>query len=186
MNLVELAQRIKKLRVDQGMTLEEVAQECSQTRGWLSKVENFRITPSLPALAKIAAALGVSTSSLLEGLDEKPKLVHVPTADRIEVDRSHPDSSIKYESLADGRYNRSMDPFILTVPPGEDREPLPHEGEEFLIVLSGKVHFTYGTETFKLNAGDSLYFDSEEPHCLKNPFKREAQVLCVFRLGRKI
>ena len=83
MNLVELAQRIKQLRVQQNLTLEEVAQGSGLTRSWLSKVENFRVTPSLPALGRIAQSLGVSVATLVEGLDLKPKLVCVRADERL-------------------------------------------------------------------------------------------------------
>lgn len=184
MNLVELAQRIKHHRIEQGLTLEDIARESGQTRSWLSKVENFRLTPSLPALGRIAQALGVSIASLLEGLDEKPEIVCVRSGQGKVVERDRPNSKIVYRSLADGRDRRSMDPFVLTVPSGQERESLAHEGEEFLIVLKGHVDFEYGEQFFKLKVGDSLYFDSEEPHRLTNPYKQEARVLCVFRLGR--
>ena len=65
MNLVELAQRIKSRRLDQRLTIEEVAAQAGLTRSWLSKVENFRVTPSLPALGGIAKALGVRPRDLL-------------------------------------------------------------------------------------------------------------------------
>lgn len=182
MNLVELAQRIKHLRVRQNLTLEEVAQRSGQTRSWLSKVENFRVTPSLPALGRIAQALGVSIATLVEGLDQKPKLVCVRSDERLRVERDRPHSKIAYESLAYQRARRAMDPFVLTVPPGVARkEALAHEGEEFLMVLNGKVDFEYGEERLKLKIGDCLYFDAEEKHRLINPYKREAKVLCVFQ-----
>ncbi|WP_044254875.1 cupin domain-containing protein [Rhodopirellula sp. SWK7] len=184
MNLVELAQRIKQQRLKQGLTLEAVASESGQTRSWLSKVENFRVTPSLPALSRVASALGTSVSALTEGLDEKPAIVCVREGKGKVVNRDGPDSSIVYRSLADGRGNRSMDPFVLQIPSGESREPMSHEGEEFLIVLEGQVNFDYGDQEFQLNCGDSLYFDSEEPHRLANPYPDAAKVLCVFRLGR--
>ena len=184
MNLVELSQRLKRIRTEKGFTLQEVASEANQTKSWLSKVENFRVTPSLAALGELAKALGVTTSSLLEGLDEKPPLVCVRSGQGTIVERDGPKSKTIYESLGDGRTKRSMDPFVLTVPVGELREPLPHEGEEFLYVLKGRVDFQYGVEIFKLKSGDSLYFDSEENHRLSNPYKSEAKVLCVFRLGR--
>lgn len=184
MNLVELAQRIKQQRLNQGLTLEAVASDSGQTRSWLSKVENFRVTPSLPALARVASALGTSVSALTEGLDEKPAIVCVRKGGGVVVNRDGPDSGIVYESLADGRGNRSMDPFVLAIPSGEAREPMSHEGEEFLIVLEGRVNFDYGDQEFQLKTGDSLYFDSEEPHRLANPYAKAARVLCVFRLGR--
>ena len=186
MNLVELSQRIKKLRVEHGMTLDEVAQLSGQSRSWMSKVENFRVTPSLPALGRIAQALGVSTSSLLEGLDEKPEIVLVRKGEGAIVERDRPKSTTIYQSLANERGNRAMDPFLLTVPPGEERDPMPHEGEEFLYVVKGKVDFLYGDDNFKLKAGDSLYFDSERDHRLANPYKSDAKVLCVFRMGREV
>ncbi|NNJ24125.1 HTH-type transcriptional regulator PuuR [Planctomycetes bacterium LzC2] len=164
------------------MTLEEVASRTGQTRSWLSKVENFRITPSLPALGEIAQALDVPLSELFEGLDEKPALVLVRRDERktVERDRSEENTSV-YELLAHKRASRSMDPFLITIPPGVAREEaLPHPGEEFLFVESGAVRFEYDGETHKLSAGDSLYFDANVPHRLVNSFKKQAVVLCVF------
>ncbi len=56
LNLVELATRIKAKRREKNLTIAEVAASAEQTTSWLSKVENFRLTPSLPALARIAVA----------------------------------------------------------------------------------------------------------------------------------
>ena len=73
MNLIQLSQRLRNLRVARGYTLEQVSEMTGLTRGVLSKVENFRVTPSLATLTKIASAFGVSMSELFEGLDEKPE-----------------------------------------------------------------------------------------------------------------
>jgi transcriptional regulator with XRE-family HTH domain len=182
MNLVELAQRIRKLRLDQSLTLDEVALRTGLTRSWLSKVENFRITPSLPALGKIAAALGVKVWELVAGLDEKPTLVIVRKSERQVVDRDNSDDNMTiYESLAHKRPNRAMAPFLLTLPAGAVRkEALAHEGEEFLMVQSGSVAFEYGEEIYELDAGDCLYFDANVPHRLMNQSAKIAKVLCVF------
>ncbi len=182
MNLVELAQRIRSMRLDRRLTLEEVASRTGLTRSWLSKVENFRVTPSLPALGKIAEALGVSVAELVVGLDAKPALVVVRKQERKRVDRERSrKNTTVYESLAHKRPNRAMDPFLLTVPPGVARDKaLAHEGEEFLMVQSGFVEFEYDGEKYALRAGDSLYFDANVPHRLINRYRRPAVVLCVF------
>jgi transcriptional regulator with XRE-family HTH domain len=181
MNLVELSQRIKQRRLELGHSLEEVAAAAGQTRSWLSKVENFRITPSLPALARVAEALGVSLSSLLEGLDAKPRIALTRKADRRLIRRDAKNSDIVYQALTAGRPDRRMDPFLLEIPAGGGRSvPRPHEGEEFLIVLSGAVVLDYGEESFRLEAGDSLYFDADTPHRVTNPGETDAEVLCVF------
>lgn len=182
MNLAELAQRIRTFRLDRRLTLEEVASRTGLTRSWLSKVENFRVTPSLPALAKIATALGVTTAELVEGLDEKPQLVIVRKDERkiVERDKSKENTTV-YESLAHKRPNRAMAPFMLTIPPGVAREqPLSHEGEEFLMVTQGTIEFEIDGERHVVRSGDCLYFDSGIPHRIINSYKREAAVLCVF------
>ncbi len=98
MNLVELAQRIRSLRLDRRMTLEQVASQTGLTQSWLSKVENFRVTPSLPALAKIAAALRITLSELVEGLDQRPRLILVKKDERKVVHRDPSESStVVYE-----------------------------------------------------------------------------------------
>lgn len=181
MNLVELSQRIKQRRLDQGLSLEEAAAAAGQTRSWLSKVENFRITPSLPALARVAEALRISLAALLEGLDAKPQIVLTKKKDRRAIQRDPQNSDIVYHTLTNGRANRRMNPFVLDVPAGGGRSvSRPHEGEEFLIVLGGKVTLEYGKEVFHLEEGDTLYFDADTPHRLHNPHKRAAQVMCVF------
>jgi transcriptional regulator with XRE-family HTH domain len=181
MNLVELAQRIKARRLEKRLTLEEVASRTGLTRSWLSKVENFRVTPSLPALGQIAAALETPVASLFAGLEEHPRLVIVRRGERLVVERDKPRSHTRYESLAFKRPDRKMDPFMLTVPLDETKRPaLPHEGEEFLLVVTGRVDFEYEGELYKLNAGDSLYFDASAKHRLINGYKKPAEVLCVF------
>jgi transcriptional regulator with XRE-family HTH domain len=184
MNLVELAERIKSLRLKKRMTLEQVASRTGLTRSWLSKVENFRVTPSLPSLGQIAAALDVSVAQLVEGLDRKPQIVVIRRDERKTVERDRDSSNIVYESLAHKRTDRAMDPFLLTVPAGgERREALAHEGEEFLMVVSGQVDLHYDGQVYQLNAGDSLYFDANTDHRLANPYSEPAQVLCVFHRG---
>ncbi|MES2707051.1 MAG: cupin domain-containing protein [Verrucomicrobiota bacterium] len=181
MNLVELSQRIKHRRLDLGLSLETVAATAGQTRSWLSKVENFRITPSLPALARVAEALGTPLSTLLEGLDAKPQIVHTKRDDRRSIERDPQNSNIVYRSLINGRANRRMNPFLLDVPAGGGRSvSRPHEGEEFLIVLAGKVTLEYGKDAFELEEGDTLYFDANIPHRLHNAHQKPAQVMCVF------
>lgn len=182
-NLVELAQRIKQKRLDRRLTIEQLAASTGLTRSWLSKVENFRVTPSLPALFKIAANLGVPLSELVEGLEEGgPQLCIVRKGEGREFDRDpSPDNDIRYESLAHRRHSRAMEPFLLTIPPhGGRSQLLPHDGEEFLTVLSGKASFDYGDDTFILEEGDSLYFNGSTPHRVHNPNDEPSKVLCVF------
>jgi transcriptional regulator with XRE-family HTH domain len=181
MNLVELGQKIRALRIERDMTLDDVVARSGLTRSWLSKVENFRVTPSLPALMEIARALRVPVTRLLEDLDRRPDFVLVKQGDGPRITRDREVSNIVYESLAHERPDRAMDPFVLTIPPGGGRsKALSHEGEEFLRVLSGRVEFHYGDGMHELEAGDSLYFNASTPHRLTNRWAKPASILCVF------
>lgn len=151
------------------------------TRGVLSKVENFRVTPSLATLSKMAQAFGVSMSELFEGLDDRPEMVVVRKSERKIVERDRPDSKIVYHALAHTRPNKIMEPFLLEVPPGEARrQKLAHEGEEFLMVLKGEVDYEYGDQLFQLREGDCLYEDGSTEHTLNNPNSELALVLCIY------
>lgn len=179
-NLVELAQRLRRLRQDRNLTIDDVAARSGLTRSWWSKVENFRITPSLPAMFRVASALGVTVAELFEGLEDRPELVIVRKHERVRFHRDAEVSSILYESLAHTRPSRSMDPMMLTLEAGAGRDvALAHEGEEFLIVLEGQVVFEFGERRVELSAGDNLYFDATVKHRLLNPFDHIARVLCV-------
>jgi transcriptional regulator with XRE-family HTH domain len=182
LNLVELAQRIKQKRHERGLTIEQLAASTGLTRSWLSKVENFRVTPSLPALFRIAANLGVTLAELFEGIGEGTDLCVVREGEGSPIERDpSPDNNVKYLSLAHRRTSRGMDPFLLKIPPHGGRQRcLPHDGEEFLMVLSGGASFDYGEDTYRLRQGDCLYFNGSTPHRIYNPHESEAEVLCVF------
>src|SRR5262249_2959709 len=97
------------------------------------------------------------------------------------IERDGNESNIAYHSLAHGRANRTMDPFELVIPPrGGRKTAKAHEGEEFLMVMKGKVEFEFDGKVQSLSEGDCLYFDAETDHRLFNLTDREAHVLCVF------
>ena len=76
----------------------------------------------------------------------------------------------KYQSLAAGFINRSADPFIVTVEPKPDNEPIhynSHTGQEFNLVLEGRMLINIEGKELILNEGDSLYFNSKLPHGMK-------------------
>lgn len=179
MNLVELAIRIKGLRKARELTLEELAGRTGLTGSMLSKIENFRVTPSLPGLSRIAEGLGVTLSELFEGLDERPKLTVVKADHRRRLSRD--DSPWIYWSLAAGPSGRVMDPFMIEIPPGEQRrEAAAHEGEEFMLVLEGPVDYVYGCETHQLETGDSVYDVGNEVHTLVNRSDHTVRLMVVY------
>ena len=184
MNLVQLAQRIRSVRTERQLTLEQLAGRTGLTKSALSKLENFRVTPSLGALGSIAEALGVTMSELFDGVDEKPRMVVVRKDERLPLERDRPGSRIRYNALAHRRQDKVMEPFLLEVPIGVARSTrLAHEGEEFIMVLNGAIDYEYGDERLRLEVGDCMYADGSVEHTLNNPGDDTAEVLVVWASG---
>jgi quercetin dioxygenase-like cupin family protein len=74
-----------------------------------------------------------------------------------------------------------MEPFQVQfeVKKKEDLLFFNHKGEEFVFVLEGQLEFNYEDETFVLEPGDSLYFDSSFPHAFRAVAKKTALAIDV-------
>ena len=76
----------------------------------------------------------------------------------------------KYQSLAAGFVNRKADPFMVTVHPKPEDEEIflnSHSGQEFNMVVSGRMLIRINGKDLILSEGDSIYFNSELPHGMK-------------------
>lgn len=179
MNTVELAIRIKALRRARKMTLADLARATGLTESMMSKIENFRVTPSLPAVAAVAAALGTTLADLFRGLDAHPQITVVRAEERRKLQRD--DSPWTYYALTSERADRKVDPFLLEIPPGRQREQSDaHEGDEFMFLLEGRLDFQYGGKTYPLSPGDSVYHDGSVKHNLVNAADGTARILVLF------
>lgn len=168
MNLLELSQNIRKIRIEQDMTVEKLAKSSGFSKSFISQVENFRLTPSLKALTRISDALGVSMSALFAGNgDTAQQYTFGNLRDGRIVDRDDGNRhGIKYLSLAYRQIGRKMDPFIVEYTPAEPREFMFHDTEEFFVLLEGEVdYFLCDNDHHKLmSAGDTIYLKANVPH----------------------
>lgn len=73
---------------------------------------------------------------------------------------------MQFYSLGRGKTDRHMEPFFVELLPESAVEKAlsSHEGEEFIVVDSGRVEIIYGKEAHQLDAGDSIYYNSIVPH----------------------
>ncbi|MBE6365993.1 MAG: helix-turn-helix transcriptional regulator [Lentisphaerae bacterium] len=168
MNLLELSQNIRKVRIEQDMTVEQLAKASGFSKGFISQVENFRITPSLKALTRIADALGVSMSALFaEDGDTSSQYTFGNLSDGRELDRDNSEEhGIRYFSLAHRHIGRKMDPFVIEYTPAAPREFKFHDTEEFFILLEGELNYIIcDNNTCKLlRPNDTIYLKANVPH----------------------
>lgn len=161
--------RIRTFRERLGLSLEDLAKSAGVDAGVLSQIEQGISYPPINILVRLARALGVRLGTFLDDqVAQDPMIVRVK--DRIEETASHKGGALghyHYFSLGKGKNDRHMEPlFIIVDPSPEEKQLSSHEGEELVIVVSGEVELAYGKQTYRLTAGDSMYYNSIVPHYL--------------------
>lgn len=184
-DLVQVGEKIKRLREDKAMSLDDAAKRSGLSSSVLSQIENHMVSPSLGVLVKLAKALEVKVGHFLDE-DESEEPYHICRGDERKVTSRFASTEgvsygYSYESLGHGKKDRKMEPFIVTLTPAE----LPsvdlnqHTGEEFIYVLEGEVEVKLGEHTDVLKPGDSIYYNSHIPHLVSCHGDETARIVAV-------
>ena len=178
---IKIAKKIRQLRLERRMTQDNLASKIGFSKAFISKIENHITSPSIASLSKIAMALGVSISALLdETPGENEDIILVRKGQRKKIVGPGSDIGFAYESLAYKKKRKSMEPFVIKYPPGSHiRKLFEHDGEEMLFVLQGRIKFVYGDKIFILREGDTVYFNPSIPHRGESVGDKEGIGLCV-------
>ncbi len=177
----EIIIKIKELRTEKGYSLGQLSKLTGLTKGYLSKIENAVSVPPISTLHRIATALGVNlsyffTQNALETLDKK--LVISRKKERNQTDAELQATGLKRWPLASEKFGRNMHPYIIEIPL-DHHQVYQFEGEEFHLCLEGKVELTYGGENYILEAGDSIYIDTNIPYSGRSIGTKPAKLLMV-------
>jgi len=179
---LKLGKRLKEIRVSHGLTLEEASKRTGLARSTLSKIENEQISPTFQAMQKLAGGLEVDIPQLFA----PPKQIKATgrrDITRFDEGKPHPTSTYEHELLATQLTKKKMMPFKSRVRARQFEDYsdwIRHDGEEFLLVLSGEItFFSEFYEPVKLNAGDSVYYDATMGHMLVSVSDDDAHILWV-------
>jgi transcriptional regulator with XRE-family HTH domain len=179
---LKLGQRIKDIRLNLGLTLEEASQKTGLARSTLSKIENEQISPTFQAMQKLANGLAINMPQLFE----PPKKIMATGRRDVTRDgqgKPHPTPTYEHELLATQLSNKKMMPFKTRVRARAFEEYgdwVRHDGEEFLLVLDGTVAlYTEFYEPVNLRKGDSVYYDANMGHMLISISEEDAEILWV-------
>jgi len=166
--------RFRRLRMNRGLSLAEVAQATGVSVGFLSALERGQMRSSVATLQRIARFYKTNILSMFETNGDAPSLIRPSQRKVLE-----PSPKVRMELLAWG--NTAMEPHLFRIKPGGGSgESYAHEGEEFLHVLRGEFEiWLHNQGHYRLKAGDSLYFESSTPHRWKNSGRSEAWILWV-------
>lgn len=180
---LQLGKRLKEIRLSNSLTLEEASNLTGLARSTLSKIENEQISPTFQAVQKLTKGLGIDIPQLFVTPADGPEANGRRDVTRNGEGKAHPTVTYEHELLATDIRAKKMVPFKCTVHARsfeEFEDWVRHEGEEFMLVLSGEVDVhTEFYEPVRLGEGDSMYYDAKMGHCLVSVSEIDAQVLWV-------
>ena len=186
---LRIGEKIRRLREDRGMSVEELAKKLGVQTVILSQVEQEVIPPTVATIVNLSRIFGVSPDYFLsaEAIVEGFEVIRADERRKIE-DVRHMARALNYsyESLAYRLEGKNMEPFLVEVDiTDEEPQLLSHPGEEFWFVLEGEVEFITEEKRVHLKQGDSIYFFSNIPHGLKGVGKVKPKILAVVLPERK-
>jgi len=173
--VIDIGARIKHLRQINGLAQSDLAERAGLTKGAISQVERNLTSPSIANLFEILTALNETPSSFFADVDEEKVLFRKTDALPSEV--------TGYKSfhtlLPKSRY-RSIVAYRATISSGRNAPPEPpQEGENYVLILSGRLGLQLGKVSYLARKGESLYFSGEQEFAFSNKGKTIVDFLWV-------
>lgn len=171
---MDIGAKIKRLRLSNQLTLEELANRSELTKGFLSQLERDLTSPSIATLENILEALGTNLKDFFSE-DEDEQIVF--SKDDF-FENTQDDYKISY--IIPNAQKNEMEPILIELK--EDKKSMeidPHDGEEFGYVIQGKVTLVNGKEEYDVKKGETFYLKGNLPHYIINKNDTLAKVIWV-------
>ena len=171
---MNIGAKIKRLRLTNGLTLEELANRSELTKGFLSQLERDLTSPSVATLEDILEALGTNLKEFFA--EEEDEQIVFGKNDFFINEQE--DYKISY--IIPNAQKNEMEPILIELK--KDKKSMevdPHEGEEFGYVVQGKVTLVNGDDAFELKKGETFYLRGNLPHYLENHHDTVAKIVWV-------
>lgn len=183
---LDLGLRVRDLRKARNWTLEQAAKQAGLARSTLSKIENGQMSPTYDALKKLAVGLEISVPQLFTP-PIKGQVNGRMTVTKQGEGAQHATTTYEHELLAGGLTQKSMLPYRARIRARSFEEFdgwVRHDGEEFLLVLTGTIRlFTEFYEPVEMKRGDSAYYDAAMGHNVVSTSQEDATILWVTSLS---
>ncbi len=182
--LVNLGKQLKKVRLSKNLSLKQVAEMSEVSTGLISKIENFRTTPSLPVLLKIMQSLEIDLSELNLHSNKTEEYILIRKGEG-HIEPRDDSMGLEYTFLFSSNVsNSNLRTYIIKVNSGVYRKPISTDAIELLYVIDGKLDYIIKEEVLSLEAGDLLFFDGSDPHALKNESSKSATLLKMYMIKK--
>ncbi|MBM7453407.1 transcriptional regulator with XRE-family HTH domain [Acholeplasma morum] len=173
---MDIGSKIRELRLENGLTQEELANRLELTKGYISQLEHNLASPSMNTLFSILEVLGTDVSDFFSNqIEEQVVFKKSDFYEKENGDLKHNVSWIVPNAL---KYE--MEPIIIEIQPGgKSFEDDPHAGEEFGYVLEGEVTLVINKKKYIVKTGETFYYLANKEHHLTNHTNKKAKVLWI-------
>jgi len=178
---MKIGRNLQEVIAAKGLPMEGVRASLGWNSQTLQSVLEDELAPSISELLRLATLLGVGISRLIYGQEQSgKKAIKTGKNERVGVTRK---DFLHYESLAPAYAGRHLEPFVVDIyrDCATELDVSRHPGEEFLFVLEGEMQVTVGGDVYRLEAGDSFYFDSVLSHSLAALTPRARIVAVIYK-----
>jgi transcriptional regulator with XRE-family HTH domain len=187
--IVQISNKLKEVRKDKNITLQELADIAGVSKGMLSQVENNRTIPSLTVFLNIIKSLEIDVNDFFKDINNLPvqsKVIFKKKAQNQAFEKENAIGFHYQRLLSTTINNQHLDFVLLTLSPNAKRAMVSTDAFEFKLLLQGKVAYTIGSEIFEMEAGDTLFFDAKESHNPQNTGDIDAILLVVYLFNKTI
>ena len=180
----EIGRKLRLLRMRKKIALVDLGKHTGLSPSLLSQLENGKMIPTLPTLARIAMVFDVGLEHFF-GDSSARKVFSVVRADermRFPERADIPVPSYFFECLTLSTQGKGLQAYLAEFPSGLQRKALEshfHDGSEFIFVLEGSLNIRFQGEEHELEAGDSVLMDSSEPHSYRGTGKKGGRAIVV-------
>ncbi len=179
----DLGNKLRQLRLKKKIALVDLGKHTGLSASMISQLENGKLVPTLPTLARIAMVFDVGLDHFFTDKRRKRLFSVVKAGERMKFpERSDsPTPGYYFECLAFSAQDKSLQAYLADFPvrtPNEAVEHM-HEGAEFFHVIEGVVGIRYQDEEYVMETGDSVYFDSSAPHAYRGIGTTTAKAIVI-------
>lgn len=180
---VAIGREVRAFRKQRNITVAELSALTNLSIGMLSKIENGNTSPSLTTLQSLANALSVPLTAFFKQYEERREAVYTKAGKGVEIERAGTRAGHQYNLLGHIGSNSSgmiVEPYLIVLNSESDTfKTFQHDGIETIYMLEGCVSYRHGSETYKLEPGDTLFFDADAPHGPVELIKLPARYLSI-------
>lgn len=183
--LIQISNKIKEIRKQKNITVQELANKADVSKGLISQIENNRTVPSLPVLMNIVQSLNLDLNEFFKDIIPKKKtqqkIIFKSPKDYQTFEKEYAKGFLYHRVFTRNIQSGPVDFVLLELKKGARRNKMIQtESYEYNYMIKGKVEYHIEDKSYIFSEGESLFFDSRQEHRLVNVGDSDALMLVVY------